>query len=331
MRSDRLFDHLLRSSIALLLVPATLLVGLPLHAAPPETETETDAVFPGDEPNPERPIEPAIEPPPEAPEPEPEPPAPDPSEDAGKSAPQLFAEGQDAYALGHYAVAIAKFEHAFELSGAPALLFNIGQGYWQWHAVDADVEHLRRARKLFQNYDDLMRGDEGYDPAEVKAILAAIDAQLEAANQAELLLAQLAHQPPPGLDQAALRAQQRQRTTKALTVSGSIVIVFGTLSLAAGIVGLVMRGVTGFQLDQAGGRDGLIQRQNPYSAEETARLRSTYNLGGRLAFGGLIAGGVLLPVGVTLRVVGGKRLKKDARTQQSLAIAPGSSLLRLEF
>jgi len=54
-------------------------------------------------------------------------------------------------------------------------------------------------------------------------------------------------------------------------------------------------------------------------------------LGGRLAFGGLIAGGVLLPVGITLRVVGGKRLKKDARTQQSLAIAPGSSLLRLEF
>lgn len=75
-----------------------------------------------------------------------------------------YKAGGDAYALGNYETAIGHFERAYELSGEPALLFNLGQAYTRWYDIDNDVEHLKKARRLYENYDlnlDATTLDEG--------------------------------------------------------------------------------------------------------------------------------------------------------------------------
>jgi hypothetical protein len=63
-----------------------------------------------------------------------------------------YRAGGDAYALGNYEEAIQHFERAYELSGAVELLFNLGQSYTRWYDISNDVEHLKKARRLYENY-----------------------------------------------------------------------------------------------------------------------------------------------------------------------------------
>jgi tetratricopeptide (TPR) repeat protein len=63
-----------------------------------------------------------------------------------------YRAGSDAYALGNYEEAVQQFERAFQLSQAPALLFNLGQAYTRWYDISNDVEHLKKARRLYENY-----------------------------------------------------------------------------------------------------------------------------------------------------------------------------------
>jgi hypothetical protein len=63
-----------------------------------------------------------------------------------------YRAGSDAYALGNYEEAVLHFERAYELSQEPALLFNLGQSYTRWYDISNDVEHLKKARRLYENY-----------------------------------------------------------------------------------------------------------------------------------------------------------------------------------
>lgn len=63
-----------------------------------------------------------------------------------------YKAGSDAYALGNYEEAVGHFERAFELSNKPALLFNLGQAYTRWYDISNDIEHLKKARRLYENY-----------------------------------------------------------------------------------------------------------------------------------------------------------------------------------
>lgn len=63
-----------------------------------------------------------------------------------------YRAGSDAYALGKYEIAVGHFERAYELSHEPALLFNLGQSYTRWYDISNDVEHLKKARRLYENY-----------------------------------------------------------------------------------------------------------------------------------------------------------------------------------
>lgn len=58
----------------------------------------------------------------------------------------------DAYALGNYEEAIVHFEKAYQLSQEPALLFDLGQAYTRWYDLSNDVEQLKKARRMFENY-----------------------------------------------------------------------------------------------------------------------------------------------------------------------------------
>jgi tetratricopeptide (TPR) repeat protein len=63
-----------------------------------------------------------------------------------------YRAGSDAYALGNYEEAVEHFERAYELSQEPALLFNLGQSYTRWYDISNNVDHLKKARRLYENY-----------------------------------------------------------------------------------------------------------------------------------------------------------------------------------
>lgn len=89
--------------------------------------------------------------------------------------------GTQAYALGKYEQAIAHFERSYELSNHPYLLYNLGMAYAQWYGLSADVGHLRKARRLFQNFLKVLAEDPSLDQeqrADAEAQIARLDEQI---------------------------------------------------------------------------------------------------------------------------------------------------------
>ncbi|MFO7561378.1 MAG: hypothetical protein R6X02_01940 [Enhygromyxa sp.] len=75
----------------------------------------------------------------------------DPTE-AEAEAKREFRAGSDAYALGNYEEAVLHFERAYQLTHRPDFLFNLGQSYTRWYDISNDLEHLKKARRLYENY-----------------------------------------------------------------------------------------------------------------------------------------------------------------------------------
>jgi len=98
-----------------------------------------------------------------------------------------YQKGEQAYALGNYEQAVRHFERSYELSNLPDLLYNLGMSYAQWHGLSNDVNHLRKAKRLFQNYVKRLAEDPGMDQsqrAEAEAQIARVDEQIAEAEQA---------------------------------------------------------------------------------------------------------------------------------------------------
>lgn len=222
-----------------------------------------------------------------------------------------FRRATKSYELGKYEEAIEGFERAWELTEAPQLLYNLGQAYWKRFDVEPELDHLRRAKVFFQNYDKRMQGAEFYDPTEVHRYVEEIEAQIE---KEEAIVAERNRPIVTGPSLAAQEAELRQRLererqltiTRGLNVTGITLIVLGSASLAMGVVGLTTRLATGAILDNSSGGGGV----NLASAAQDSRRRRQYLLSGQLSFVGFIGGAVLLPVGITLRVVGKSRTRK---------------------
>jgi tetratricopeptide (TPR) repeat protein len=92
-----------------------------------------------------------------------------------------YRRGEQAYALGNYEQAVRHFEHSYELSNFADLLYNLGMAYAQWHGLDGDVGHLRKAKRLFQNYTKRLAENPQMDQSqrdEAEAQIARIDEQI---------------------------------------------------------------------------------------------------------------------------------------------------------
>jgi tetratricopeptide (TPR) repeat protein len=92
-----------------------------------------------------------------------------------------YRRGEQAYALGNYEQAVRHFEHSYQLSNFADLLYNIGLAHAQWHGLDGDIGHLRKARRLFQNYIKRLAENPAMDQsqrAEAEAQVARIDEQI---------------------------------------------------------------------------------------------------------------------------------------------------------
>ena len=89
--------------------------------------------------------------------------------------------GEQAYALGNYEQAVRHFERSYQLSNFADLLYNLGLAYTQWHGLDGDVGHLRKAKRLFQNYIKRVTEDPAMDQSqrtEAEAQVTRLDEQI---------------------------------------------------------------------------------------------------------------------------------------------------------
>ncbi len=249
--------------------------------------------------------------------------------DTRADAAAAFLEGSKYYELGQYPRAIEKFEKAWELSNEPLLLFNLGQANWKWFDVDPDVEHLRRAKQSFENYDKRMRGSEGYDPTEVQRFIERIDEQIAKAVETADQRRERELRALEESERRRLWIERERQVVSSLNASGITLITLGSLTLAMGVAGALTRTANGIVLDSSASGPGEVNLQ---TAEEDRRRRDGYLLGGQLAFSGFIIGGILLPIGITLKVLGGVRERRAlGRKPPKADVAVTSSGLRVSF
>lgn len=157
-----------------------------------------------------------------------------------------YKAGTQAYALGKYELAIVHFERSYELSNHPYLLYNLGMAYAQWHGLSGDVGHLRKARRLFQNYikalaDDASLDQEQRDDAEAQ--IARLDEQIAEQEAKERERAAAAEGPkaaPPTPTPAPVDQPPQDRTPVVRRGWFWAVIGVGVLAIAGGVTAGVL-------------------------------------------------------------------------------------------
>ena len=133
---------------------------------------------------------------PQAPQPPPATVLPGPA-DPMQKARKLYDEGQKAYELTDFDVAIEKFRASYELvrssndPAAPevlgAVIFNLAVVYERSYEVQPDPERLRRARVMYRQYDEQMASIQpgwakSSEHADVLARIRALEARLSPAK-----------------------------------------------------------------------------------------------------------------------------------------------------
>jgi hypothetical protein len=209
------------------------------------------------------------------------------------------------------------------------LLFNLGQAYWKWFEVEPKPEHLRRAKQNFENYDKRMRGSPGYDPTEVHRYVERISEQLVKAEETAEARTERELRAREESERRRMWIERERQVVTGLNASGITLITLGSLTLAMGLSGLIARQANKIVLDQASGGPREV---NLNSADEDAKHRHAYLLGGQIAYAGFIIGGILLPIGITLKVLGGARQRRalgrkdDKKPKADVAVSPDGTL-----
>jgi hypothetical protein len=311
-----------------IVVPSTAFAG----PAPASGATTTKSAPASDTttPPPTETTDPAAEPtttetPPETPE---APPVEQTEDEKRGEAANAFLEGSKFYELGQYPKAIERFERAWELSNEPLLLFNLGQANWKWFDVDPDAEHLRRAKQSFENYDKRMRGSEGYDPTEIQRFIERIDEQLVKAQETADQRRERELRALEESERRRLWIERERQRVAALNAGGITFITLGSVALAMGISGALLRTANKIVLDNSAGGPGQINLQ---TAEEDRQRRDNFLLGGQLAYSGFILGGVLLPIGITLKVLAGVRERRVLGRAPKADVAVTADGFRVRF
>lgn len=87
-----------------------------------------------------------------------------------------FAEGERAFKLGRFDVAIGAYERAFELDPRPAFLYNMALAHRRQFEVDHELPHLLRARELYRNY--LLLDEKTARRAAIEQLIAELSTQI---------------------------------------------------------------------------------------------------------------------------------------------------------
>jgi tetratricopeptide (TPR) repeat protein len=151
---------------------------------------------------------------------------------------KLYEEGERAYRLGDFGLAIEKFKAAYEASSRPQLLYNVGLAYKRNYEVTSDVADLRAAKAVLNNYlVEIEKDPEVGDEEEIRELVDEIDRLMQDAGRAEGAAA-----PAPAPAQTAPDKDP-----------GRSLRIAGVVGLALGAGGIVAGGVLGLAL-------GLVSR-----------------------------------------------------------------------
>ncbi|WP_146156097.1 tetratricopeptide repeat protein [Enhygromyxa salina] len=254
-----------------------------------------------------------------------------PSDEDTAKARAAYDEGEKAYRLGRFEDAAVAFEHAYELSDLPDILYNIGLAHLRWYDVDPDVAHLRKAKVVLQNYIiEIQKDPELGDLDEAEELITKIDAKIagvEAEAEAEA--------PERGADRPV---DYGPDPGKKLRLGGAIAMGAGGVFVVGGVVSGVVLGVRGQEFEENlsnaytdyNGLGCTANDGRPECDEANDRIE-TYRNNGRLANGlsvglGLTLGGVGLiglVAGAVVFVQGNKKTK--AWELRQLSVVPSWS------
>lgn len=253
-----------------------------------------------------------------------------PQDEATAAAREAYNEGEKAYRLGKFEDAAMAFERAYELSGLPDILYNIGLSHLRWYDIDPELGHLRKARVVFQNYViEIQKDPELGDLEEAEALIAKID---------ETIAEQVAADEAAGAGQPAdpgAPIDYGPDPGKKLRLGGAVAMGLGGLLVVGGVVSGVVLGVRSQEFEEQlqaeyaqYNADGCMADNARPECDESNQRIETYRSNGRranaLAVGlGLSLGGVGLVgvvTGAVLFVQGNKKTKRWE--QRQIAVRP---------
>ncbi|MEZ4383195.1 MAG: hypothetical protein R3A79_17845 [Nannocystaceae bacterium] len=248
------------------------------------------------------------------------------SESDTELAQRSFREGEEAYWLGDFDLAVARFEEAYRLSKLPGMLYNVGLAYQRRYENSRSRDDLRRARAVFVNY---LEADSAglIDPRHVEAAIAEIDAALAVAEAPvaaptpveEAAEASAVEGPQRCVDDAPERSTPRRDAPRRDRILGTSLMSAGGLLVAGGVASLTafsLKGqefagvLQGIEADQAAAGCANTDSQYCRDLQESALI--TFNNGHKANLLAGALGGSLLATGA-VGVVAGALLYRRGR------------------
>jgi tetratricopeptide (TPR) repeat protein len=246
--------------------------------------------------------------------------------EADKPPEVLYEEGRKAYRLGRFAEAVQKWELAYDKSERPLLLYNISLAYKSLYGLSGDIEDLRKARAVMNNFLVIAQADADVDADDAEERIAELDRMIADAQ---------ANVPKPEPDPDEPKDEPKPITTptgpdpgRTLRIAGASTMGAGGLLVVTGSVVGIFLGVKGQEFsdelrqlqaerdDVCGGdEDSLDCRQQDANIQTARNNGRKANLGLGLSLG--IGGGlglVALTAGAILFVQGNRRTAEWKRT-----------------
>lgn len=216
------------------------------------------------------------------------------SEDAEDRARELYENGKRLYDEGAYEAAVAAWQASYDLSGNPALLFNLASAQERLGRLDAAIDSLNRYR-AFAPAEEGESLERRLRSLERRAALA----QEEAPTPTTPATLPTTPATAPSRTQAAVEPVPARRGASGLTVAGGVLTGLGGGGL---IAGGILQGLTQARRDDAlasctTAGDGVTCLSAASPLVDEAQATAT----GRTA--AFVSGGALLASGAALLIV----------------------------
>ena len=233
----------------------------------------------------------------------------------------IYGEGEKAYRLGRFDEAAEAFERAYELSGLPEILYDIGLAYLRRYDVDPDPAHLRQAKVVLENYTIELQKDPGLgELAEVEALMAQIDAKLSEHEADESEALPVAAEPTDD-------AGRRRR------IGGAVAMGIGGALIVGGVAGAVAFGLSGQRIEEdldqaydASADLGCMPGETRTTCRALGRRIDTLRSDGRSANTSALAIGISLGATGAAALITGAVLfaqgKRAKATERKLSVGP---------
>lgn len=257
--------------------------------------------------------------------------------EADKPPEVLYEEGKKAYRLGKFAEAVQKWELAYDKSERPLLLYNISLAYKSLYGISGDVEDLRKARAVMNNFLVIAQADPDVEADDAEERIAELDRMIADA-QAN------APKPEPDPDEPKDEPKPMIAPTgpdpgRTLRIAGAATMGGGGLFVVTGAVVGIFLGVKGQEFTDElrqlqAERDDICgtNEQSTACRQQDANIETARNNGRKANLGlGLslgIGGGlglVALTAGAILFVQGNRRTaewKRGGVAKHELRIVP---------